>query len=147
MSRPSTSCFAGDHRRDVDARPKANPGPGMMNQSAPPDDRLREAIQRPGSAAHREGAALPLLGLSEKTFDFLRKSPAQSPHPVPPEGRSRTSRTWGQAAVGARPRRRARKRADVRREPAPAKPCGPDAPRAGVKFLGSKRDRKSTRLN
>src|SRR6185437_15200481 len=66
---------------------------------------------------------------------FCSKSPAQCAHPVPPEGRSRTSRTWGQAAVGAGPvfvRESVRRAAGA----APAKPCGPDAPRAGVKFPG-----------
>ena len=43
----------------------------------------------------------------------------------------------GAGCGGRWPRRRARKRADVRRELAPAKPCGPDAPRAGVKLSGN----------
>src|SRR6185437_13965113 len=45
----------------------------------------------------------------------------------------------GAGCGGRWPRRRARKRADVRRELAPVKPCGPDAPRAGVKFSSSSR--------
>jgi hypothetical protein len=47
------------------------------------------------------GEKKAIFRFTELTLAFRRKSPAQCAHPVPPEGRSRTSRTWGQAAVGA----------------------------------------------
>src|SRR6185437_2495817 len=100
------------------------------------------------SSRSPQGGGELKYALGERIDDLFRfsESPCFSPQitgsmppSCPARGALANVTNVGAGCGGRWPRRRARKRADVRRELAPAKPCGPDAPRAGVKFLSSKR--------